>query len=407
MGRLTLWLCLCLSGIVSAQTVHTGRVTDSDGNPVAYATVYLQQRPTEGTATNNDGRFTLTCLDTDTGQIIISCIGYEKQFLPLDSSLSVIVLREQPIALEETVVEAKRTRKSKRKLLAQILRSVYLKLDEEAPHEPVAFRVVSDVKLDAQAAPWGMEQMIATVYEQADIAEEGTDSVQFVGEYCKRFCPANVRQQIDSLYVREKDKETLRMAGAIDSGTVVHSALWKMRLDKQHLLDLSDELRRWRMTSEDNTRCVLTYTRKHNFLGILKSVETENLIVDAFDFTLQSYTVQMSISLFLPFSIRLRGTELDWLNLFNIGNEVLAKFRLKRGEMHLRVSTLYRRENGVVIPYEKNLVADGYVEDKKKNRIPVAVKATQQVISVQTEDVHLLPDYKKSAHVERVIVPIY
>ncbi|MBQ7192051.1 MAG: carboxypeptidase-like regulatory domain-containing protein [Paludibacteraceae bacterium] len=398
---------LCLNA-----AIYKGRVVDEAGQPVPFATVYVQDKPEDGTATNQDGWFTLETQTSTDAPVVISFVGYQKQFMPLkelaDSThIKTVVLKEQPIALEETVVEAKRTRKSKRKMLAQILRATYNKLVQEQPLNPVSYGVVSDVQLDAQSATWGMEQMIATVIEQANIGSEGADSVQFIGLSCKRYCPAQVREQLDSLFRHEKDTNMMRMASALDSGTVVHRALWKMRLQKDHLLDTSDELRRWQMSSEDNTRCVLTYTRKHNYIGILKTLWKENLIVDAYDFGLQSYTIEAHVSLFLPFSIRLKGTQLEWLNLFNIGNETLEKFRLKRGEMSLRISTLYRPQDGVRVPYEKNLMANGYVEDRKKKRIPIEVRATQQVTALQTQDVQLLPKYSKRAVVPRTIVPIY
>jgi hypothetical protein len=394
---------------------YTGRVVDEQGQPVAYATVYPLSRPEDGTATNSDGRFRLSTA-VDTSELaVISFVGCEKRMLTLGTLLCedttkspfTIVLKEQPVALEETVVEARRTRKSKRKLLAKILHAVYMKLEEDLPHNPVMYRVVSDVKMDADSAAWGMEQMIASVYEQPGGGVDGSDSVQFVGERCKRYCPPAVRVKIDSIYRHEQDKTVLRRAGAIDSGTLVHRALWRMRMDKSHLLDTSDELRRWKMTSEDNTRCVLTYTKKQNYLGIFKVNITENLIVDAFDFTLQSYTVDMDMSLFLPFSIKMKGSALDWVNLLNMDDRAIEKFRLKRGHVHARISNLYRMDRGILYPAEKNLVADGHLEDRKGLRLPVHIRATQQVTALQTQDVQLRPRYRKSDKVPRVLVPVY
>ena len=404
---------------------YVGRVVDAQGQPVLYATVYPLAAPAEGTATNADGIFTLSTQALPSDTVVISFIGYEKRFLPLSyfrfstpGNPAEVMLREQPVALEETVVEAKRTRKSKRKLLAQILRATYMKIEQDFPKAPVAYSIVSDVRLDASspdtagsgtrtAVTWGMEQMIAAIREKPEGAASGSDSIQFTGTYCKRYCPPDVRNRIDGFYRHADDPRMRRMAASIDSGTLVHRALWAVRMDKNHLLDTSDELRRWKMTSEDNTRCVLTYTHKRNYLGIVKMTLKEHLIVDAYDFELQSYTVDMDVSLFLLFSIKLKGAALDWLNMFNMDSATIDKFRLKRGHVNVRISTIYGRRQGVLVPVEKNMLTEGFVQDRKGNQIPVSIAATQQLTSVQTEGVSLDPAYKSRSRVPRVSVPIY
>lgn len=430
MTRLRLFWVLCAllgSGMFCAlvAAVYVGRVVDDKGQPVLYATVYPLSAPAEGTATNANGIFTLSTQASYADTVVISFIGYEKRFLPLSAfrlstpdNPAEVMLREQPVALEETVVEAKRTRKSKRKFLAQILHATYMKIEQDFPKAPIAYNIVSDVRLDASSpdsagtaarkpVTWGMEQMIAAIREKPEAAASGSDSIQFTGNYCKRYCPPDVRNRIDGFYKHADDPRMRRMAASIDSGTVVHRALWTVRMDKKHLLDTSDELRRWKMTSEDNTRCVLTYTHKRNYLGIVKMTLKEHLIVDAYDFELQSYTVDMDVSLFLLFSIKLKGAALDWLNMFNMDNSVIEKFRLKRGHVNVRIATIYGRRQGVLVPVEKNMFTEGFVQDRKGNQIPVSIAATQQLTSVQTEGVSLDPAYKSRSRVPRVSVPIY
>lgn len=400
-----------------AKTTYKGRVVDEQGMPVSYATVYLMHDPVQGTATNTEGEFFLETNGQAEDTVVVSYVGYEKCYLRLsslfvaDSLIPInnsIVLHEQPIALEEMVVEAKRTRKSKRKMLAHILHAVYTRLGEEFPQRPVKYEIVSDVHMNAQSSPWGMEQMIANVTEEPSQKVDKPDSMQFVGIYCKRYCNPAVRQKIDTVMLHEQDKRMRRMAGSIDSGTVVHRALWKMRLQRDHLLDTSNELRRWKMSSEDNTRCVLTYSRNYSYyLGIVKVASTENLIVDAFDYSLQSYTIDMHVRLSLPISVKMKGTMLEWVNLLNMNEESVEKFRLKRGELHAQVSTIYARRDGVLIPIEKNLHTDGQIEDRNGLVLPLEVWATQQVTAVTMDNVQLSPRYNRSHHVHRVLVPIY
>ena len=405
-----------MSALVSLPAVadtYCGRILGADGEKLMYATVYLQQEPEKGTATNAEGEFILqTELDTS-ATVIASYVGYEKAVFHLsrlaatDDTCITITLAEQPIALQETVVSEKLTKRSRRKLLAQILHSVYIKLLHDLPKEPTAYNVVSDVRLDAQEHPWGMEQMIATVTEHPGAGYNGGDSIQLVAKYCKRFCTPEVRQRLDSIHKKEKDKKRQHLARTIDNGTGVHRSLWRMRLEPDHLLDTSNELKRWKTSQENSGQCVLTYTRKYDFMGMFKATISENLIIDPSDYTLQAYTVDMQMSFFLLFSYKMKGTLLDWINLFNLSEQDFEKFRLRRGEMHASLSTIYSFNNGILVPQEKNLVSSGYVQDTKGNRIPISLKATQMVTDIVTEGVKLQEKYKKSAPVRREYVGIY
>ena len=113
MKRTILLFFLTLS--IAAQAVmYQGRVVDQNNRPIGYATVYPEMVPELGTATNSDGHFAFDAPGLPgESRIIVSFIGYEKltlrakELVAQDSVLPVFVLKEQPIALEETVVAAK------------------------------------------------------------------------------------------------------------------------------------------------------------------------------------------------------------------------------------------------------------------------------------------------------------
>ena len=69
------------------------------------------------------------------------------------AALQVIVLKEQPIALQETVVAAKSSKqRNKRKQMATLLHAVYVQLEKEFPDEPAQYQVVSDVRMTSGEA---------------------------------------------------------------------------------------------------------------------------------------------------------------------------------------------------------------------------------------------------------------
>ena len=108
--------------ILAVVTTFAGRVVDQKGEAIPYATVYPEIAPEWGTATNNDGYFSFEANLTPDMRVIFSWIGYEKMTVNVErlavsgDSVRTFVLKEQPIALQETVVAAKKSKqRNKRK----------------------------------------------------------------------------------------------------------------------------------------------------------------------------------------------------------------------------------------------------------------------------------------------------
>ena len=134
---------LCLSAELCAAD-YLGRVVDEKGEPVGYATVYMADDPIIGTATASNGLFHLSTDLPPYAELIVSFIGYEKQTLFLKdlsatngsqaADTTVIVLKEQPIHLEEVVIAAKpQKQKNKRKRTQELLAAVYAQMQADFP----------------------------------------------------------------------------------------------------------------------------------------------------------------------------------------------------------------------------------------------------------------------------------
>ena len=215
-------LSFLLSVGVSAAE-YTGKVLAVTGEPIGYATVYPIDDPIAGTATNDAGEFRFSTNLPPDSKVIFSFLGYEKQELPLAvlTDSATIILIEQPIALEETVVAAKASKqKNKRKQLASLLHSVYVQMEKDFSDNNAEYRIVSDVRMDSEGETWGMEQMIARIVNLPSQGREGKDSIQVAGEYCKRYFKQSIRQLADTIYksqtLENMDKNARKMASAID-----------------------------------------------------------------------------------------------------------------------------------------------------------------------------------------------
>ena len=411
-----IWIILLLTNLCVCATANTyfGKVIDEQGTAVGFATVYLEAIPEIGTATNNNGLFEITCNVHESNTLIVSFIGYEKKELTLadfnKSDTLTIVLKEQPIALQETVIEGKRVRhKNKRKQMSELLYKVYNQMLFDFPDENCRYTIVSDVRMDADDTPWGMEQMIADVVCLTEKKKDGRDSLQFAGKHCKRFFNQSIRNRANEIYSSgELDSRSLKAASAVDSGVVVHQALWgagNIRYDFEKFMSYT---KHWEVTRENDGETVLTHTEKHNYLGLFKSEMKRHYIVNSDTYRVQRFSEEATASVSIPFGYKLKGVYLDMLNLLNMTEERIEKFRIRRGYGTVKLNTIYQTgDNGKIYLKEKNLVADVKITSTKKQDIPLHVKATQRAISIQTANVLPMNKNEITRRIKREIVEIY
>ena len=415
--------------ILALVSTFVGRVVDQNGEPVPYATVYPEIAPEWGTATNNDGFFRFEANLTKDSRVIVSYIGYKKksvlaeQLMPIDSGYYTIRLQEQPIALEETVIAAKKSKqRNKRKQMAELLHAVYVKLEEQFPDNNAQYRVVSDVRMLSDGSTWGMEQMIADIVVLPEQAKEGRDSVQFRGRFCKRFFDARKRAQADSILAsdaleRMEQKAApkghpsnmlRKAANAVDSGVVVHRALFaigNMRYDFEQAVT---DTRHWTVSNESEGETVLTHTQSvSKYLGCFKMTFQRHYIIDSRTYEVRRFSEHAEVKVFIPFGIKLNADQLQMLNLVNMNESSIEKFRLKRLRGAVDLNTIYQRQNGQVYILEKNMICDAHILGSKKAEIPLIIKATQRVTDLQTENIKPLSPSQITRRVKREIVEIY
>ena len=412
--------------ILALVSTFAGRVVDQNGQPIPYATVYPEIAPEWGTATNNDGYFSFEANLTPDMRIIASYIGYEKKIVKSgeltaeSGELPVIVLKEQPIALEETVVAAKASKqKNKKKQMAALLHAVYVKLEEEFPDDPVQYHVVSDVRMLSEGSTWGMEQMIANIVVLPEAASQGRDSVQFQGRYCKRFFDAQKRAQADSILAGETlerlDKKNTgngklmrKAANAVDSGVVVHQALFAMGNMRYDFEQTMNDTKHWTVSNENEGETVLTHTQKvSRYLGCFVMTFKRHYIVDSKTYSVRRFSEHAEVKVTIPFGIKLTAEQLQMLNLVNMSEKQIEKFRLKKLRGSVDYNTLYQRRNGHVYILEKNMLANTLILGSKKTEIPLVIKATQRVTSLETENVKPLTKSQITKRLKREIVEIY
>ncbi len=419
--RETLSILFLMLAVITHATTYSGRVVDEKGLPIAYATVYPEIAPEWGTATNNEGYFSFEANLMADMRVIVSFIGYEKATIKagiLQEAQQTIVLKEQPIALEETVVAAKASKqRNKKKQIASLLHAVYVKMCDEFATDNAQYQVVSDVRMQSNGDTWGMEQMIANVVVLPEYKKDGNDSVQWQGRFCKRFFPAEKRAQADSLLAGDKlermekgskEKYMRRAVNAVDSGVVVHLALFAMGNMRYDFERTMNDTRHWEVTNESEGETVLTHTQTiSKYLGCFKTTIKRHYILDSRTYAVRRFSEHADVQITIPFGVKLNADQLQMLNLINMSDQQIEKFRLQKMRGSVDYNTIYQRQNGKLYILEKNLTSNGHILGSKKAEIPIVVKATQRVTGLQTSGVKPLTKSQITRRLKRDIVEIY
>ena len=97
-----LFACFLMAISMAAQKRVTGRVTDTNGAPVANAAVRVAGTKVL-TYTDANGNFTLSSVPNTAKELTISYLGYEPQKVAISSNVQVALV-EAENALEEAVV---------------------------------------------------------------------------------------------------------------------------------------------------------------------------------------------------------------------------------------------------------------------------------------------------------------
>jgi len=110
MSKILLFLMLCCIFLFSLNpayaqnaAVRSGQVKDSNGKPLAGATVSEKGVVNNGVVTDEDGKFRIT-LKSNSNIIIISCVGYKRQELKIGTTAEIIFMQSDDKALTDVVV---------------------------------------------------------------------------------------------------------------------------------------------------------------------------------------------------------------------------------------------------------------------------------------------------------------
>jgi hypothetical protein len=385
------WICsivLVVFALFSlANTTLTGRVTDPDGLPVSFASVYVENNPLNGTVTDADGVFVLPDVQPKEN-IVVSFIGFktiEVKLKKVPTDTLRLQMQEQPILLSETEVSKERKHISKRRQKKNLLKDVYAQLMHDFPANNHFYKVISDYAIynDDQIAAF--EELSGNIVEIPLKDKHKVDSIQLLPNWVKRYRHPETRNRLDGIENRlRKDKNAQRIQ-LVDSSIFVHRVLWGGDI-KSMFSQLKDKVSKWESYEQDSA-LVLSFSDNYNFLGILKIKLVLNLVLDSYSYRIQKQSQDLQVEAHIPFGYKLNADQLAILNTVVLTSESIEKFRLKHVFADVKRNILYQTTDNKVYVDEKNIITKVKMVDNKDHTLYFHQTGHVHVLSASTSEV--------------------
>lgn len=385
--------CAFLSLMVATECLaaqYTGRVTDANGLPLPFVSVYVKDNPYVGTVTADDGTFTLDIPAEDrAGELVFSFIGFRTVEMPLpglrtDTPVAV-TLEEQPILLDGTEVSAKISRKESRKIKQAVLTRFVERMRHDFPQERTArYHVISWYQGAQDDRQLLRHEMIGTVEEYPKGGTRDNDSIVVVPEQVREHTTDEVElgyDKLNELAAAELAKQAKKQKKGKKSNIPVFE---KVDLDEQMLTmhrylwggytgSMADMINvkkpnKWDYTSIGDLN-VLTYTEKRNYIGIIKIELQVFFYVNPATLSIEKIAQSLEGELHIPFGYKLTDEQLELVNLLQMQTDTLEKYRAKHVYMDVKRNVFLRLSDGNRVVKEKNLDVKASIADRKGKQL--------------------------------------
>ena len=385
---ITLLSCLFSIFLLASQDTISGYVVDTVGNPISYVSVYLKSHPASGVASDGNGKFSLI-IDRNkflVDDVIFSFIGMKTLEIPVSKLLSAeywkIVMKEQPILLDNVIVSRKISKKETKKLKISALKNFEKQLLKDFPNRNTSYPVVSIYFGGQDNRQLAKHEIIGFVDEYF---KDDLDSINVRVSKVKE----NFSLEVDSAYslfdqiATEKSKKSKKMkynSRTIDERALkMHKFLWGGYTG--NILDLinTDKLNRWSyvLVGDDG---VLSYTDKTNYLGIVKMELNIDFYVNPSNFQIRKIAQSMVGEAHIPFGYKLSKEELQLINTLQIGVDTLDKYKVRHLYGDVKRNVIFQNVDGKMFIKEKNLKVKGTIIDNKKRKLNYNADAKVNVV---------------------------
>lgn len=379
---------MCLLTFSAKAELITGTVVDQSGEPIPYASVFQKTIPLKGVSTDLDGKFSID-IDRSTDDIlIISFISYKTVEHPL-SQISKganlkITLQEQPIMLDEAVVQVKLSRRETRQIKKNVLSQFRERLIKDFPKRKNDFHIVSSYSGSQNGRQLMQHEVVGIMHEIPARNGDFSDSLRLEILDTRKFYTDEVKKGFVLLDSMTAERANTKKAQK--KGVHYHSTTLDRRAESMHrflwggqscfIVDRVDfdSPSRWQYTEVDG-KTVLIYKRSWNVL-IAKAEMKVYFYVNPSTFALLKMTQCVDFEIHIPFGYKLSADELALLNTLQLPDETMSKLRIRHLYGDIKRNVIFSPVNDAKRSVkEKNLSVDVRIIGSKKETLNYKAKA--------------------------------
>ncbi len=351
----------------------SGHVAEADGRAMPFVSVYMKDNPYVGTVTDDQGAFTLDIPPEDRGdEVVFSFIGYRTVRLPVadipEGEPLVVTLVEQPILLDDTEVSAKISRKQSRKMKQAVLARFFERMRQDFPYRTSTYRVVSSYHGGQDERQLIRHEIIGTIEEYPANEQRKTDSVVVTHDVVREFTSEEVLMGYDKLNDMAEKKLGFEKRDLDRRMLDMHRYLWGGYTGGFIEMIEGAQPDQWDYTTVGEQN-VLTFTEKKNLLGILKLKLQLFFYVEPATMAVEKIAQSLEAELHIPFGYKLSDEELEFINILQLQDETLDKYRLRHAYLDVKRNVMFKQEAGKRVVQEKNLRMKVTVADRKNKTL--------------------------------------
>ncbi len=391
MKTLKIIILFLMLPLISMAEELSGRVVDILGNPMSYVSIYLKDAPGVGTVTASDGTFVF---DVDFtlhrgGDVVFSFIGYKTEEISLVKLKTqdhiLIELEEQPIMLEAAEVMAKISRRKKKEITRNSVDRFIAQFKKDFPsHQYASYPVVSNLICKKDNRQLYFHEVLGSIVEQPyKVDNEIRDSVRIEVESVKQHQASmvdDVYEKLNDMAVEASSEKHRYTSRSIDDQSIrLHSALWGTSTSMIVDFVEDDKLARWDLTMLGDYT-VLIYTYSKNILGMAKLKLHIYFYLDPATYRVAKIAQSIDGELNIPFGYKLDDELVELINMFQLDDEVVKKYRLRRAKLSVKRNLLFEQYDGKIVTKEKNIDLKTNMEDKKGVKLNYSAQAWVKVI---------------------------
>lgn len=350
-----------------------GTVRDSL-QTVPYASVYLKNNPSGGTLTSADGTFSMTverALLPDS--LVVSFVGYHSFIMPVSSvaqdTISVdAMLMENVIELPGVQVVSKGRKKNRKVEMTTLLAEIRSQLDKDFENIEALYRIQTNTSMSSSDKILAYQESLTDVYEKSRRDKDMVRRIE-TKVYFDKLAQQRM-QKTDSL---KNIDPTTNIKGLTVSEGMIRDFL-------------EESPKKWEYVGQEGSDHVLSYYDRLGFLGMFSFGVKCVLYVDKVSYSVTKCDAIMGIYMNIPFGKKLPPNFMPYLNILNISDKEIDKFRLRRAEGEFRMTTRFVKRGESIYRGDSYSYGKMLIKSPKQSLV-ISMRSDMKILDTKTSGI--------------------